>query len=323
VPGSELKADLWVCEYITPWDVYHHGITKLLAAAETDYQHMQVVETGAYGKALVLDGKWQCCTGDEFLYHEPIIHPACVMHGGPRRVLVLGGGDGCAMREALRWKSVEQVTLVDIDGQVVDACKQHLPEMHQGAFDDPRTEVVIGDALKFLEDTGPDWDVVVYDLSDPIEEGPSFELFTRETFALAKSALGDRGILVLQAGPQSPSEMHIHVRLINTLQTEFANVISYGSAVPTYATSWGFALASDRDLPTTPDPGEVDTLLDAQIDGGADALKMFDGRTLLGLLQTPKHIRDAIEAETEVYTRGAPPKFFGSGVARAGVASAT
>lgn len=315
MPGSELKADLWVCEYITPWDVYHHGITKLLAATQTDYQHMQVVETGAYGKALVLDGKWQCCTGDEFLYHEPIIHPACVQHGNPKRVLVLGGGDGCAMREALRWKSVEQVTLVDIDGQVVDACKQHLPEMHQGAFDDPRTEVIIGDALKYLEDTGPEWDVVVYDLSDPIEEGPSFELFTRETFALAKSALSKDGILVLQAGPQSPSEMHIHVRLINTLQTVFDNVVSYGSAVPTYATSWGFALASDRELDTTPDIAAVDALLNDQVEGGLDALKMFDGRTLLGLLQTPKHIRDAVDAETEVYTRGAPPRFFGSGVA--------
>ena len=82
---------------------------------------------------------------DEFIYHEALVHPACVLHGDLKNVLVLGGGEGATVREALKWNTVERVVMVDIDGQVIDACKEHLPSIHQGAFDDPRTQLVIGD----------------------------------------------------------------------------------------------------------------------------------------------------------------------------------
>jgi spermidine synthase len=91
--GSELRADFWMNEYITPWDYYAHGITNVLAYRKTAFQEMYIVETGAYGRALVLDGKWQSSTGDEFLYHEPLVHPAFLLHGSPRSVLILGGGE--------------------------------------------------------------------------------------------------------------------------------------------------------------------------------------------------------------------------------------
>ncbi len=312
MPGSRLNADLWITEYITPYDVYHHGVTRVLAYARTEFQEMQIVECGTYGKALVLDGKWQSCTGDEFLYHEPLVHPACVNHGHPERVLVLGGGEGATVREALKWRTVKRVVMVDIDGQVVEACRQHLPEMHQGAFEDPRTELVIGDALDCLDDSAGEWDVIVSDLSDPIEEGPSFKLFTREYFAKCKRALKPGGYLVVQAGPTSPVEMAMHVRLVNTLGAVFGNVASYSSYVPTYAAPWGYALASDNPIDHRPDPARIDALL---ADQTTSQFRMFDGITLLGMLQTPKHIREAIQAETEVYTLVAPPKFFGKGVA--------
>ncbi|PLZ82021.1 spermidine synthase, partial [Fischerella thermalis WC213] len=143
MPGSEVGADFWVNEYITPWDIYAHGVTAVLAYQKTEYQEMYIVETGTYGKALVLDGKWQSCTGDEFLYHEPLVHPAMIFHGAPRKVLILGGGEGATAREVLRWQTVDKVVMIDIDGEVVEACKQHLSEMHQNAFDDPRLHVVI------------------------------------------------------------------------------------------------------------------------------------------------------------------------------------
>ncbi|MEM8808185.1 MAG: spermidine synthase, partial [Cyanobacteria bacterium P01_G01_bin.38] len=92
--GANLEVNFWLNETITPWDVYGHGITRVLVHRQTPFQEMYVVETGAYGKALVLDGKWQSCTGDEFLYHEALVHPAMVLHGAPRRVLVLGGAEG-------------------------------------------------------------------------------------------------------------------------------------------------------------------------------------------------------------------------------------
>ena len=311
MPGAEVKTDLWVSEYITPWDIYQHGITRVLTARRTRFQEMLIVETGAYGKALVLDGKWQSCTGDEFHYHEPLVQPAMILHGAPRRVLVLGGGEGATVREILRWKTVERVVMVDIDGEVVEACREHLPEMHQGAFDDPRTEVVVGDALEYLDRSEERWDLVISDLSDPIEEGPSFKLFTREYFEKIRRVVAEGGFFVVQAGPVSPAECSLHVRLVNTVASVFTHARSYASHVPTYASPWGFCIASDRPIDHRPDPDATDALLAEKTTGG---LRFMDGESLLGLLQTPAHIRRAIAAETRVYTLDEPPAFFGTGL---------
>lgn len=308
--GSEVGSEFWIHEYITPWDYYAHGITRIYAYKRTAFQEMHIVETGAYGRALVLDGKWQSCVGDEFLYHEPLVHPAMLLHAAPRSVLILGGGEGATAREVLRWKTVDQVTMVDIDGEVVEACKEHLAEMHQNAFDDPRLTVVIDDALNVLDCTKQQWDVVISDLSDPIEEGPSFKLFTKEYFEKAKNVLAPGGAFVLQAGPVAPAELHMHARLVRTMKAVFAQVESYTTFVPTYASPWGFALGSADVINTRPDPERIDEQLAEKTTGG---LRMFDGITLLGMFQLPAHLRRAISEETHVYTLNEPPKFFGKG----------
>ncbi len=312
MPGAHLRADLWINETITPWDVYQHGVTRILASKKTAYQEMTILETGAYGKALVLDGKWQSCTGDEFLYHEPLVHPAMLAHGDPRSVLILGGGEGATAREALRWHGVERVVMVDIDEEVVDACRLHLPEMHQGAFEDPRLELVIDDAVKLLERADDRFDVIISDLSDPIEEGPSYPLFTKEHFEKAAGVLSDNGVFVVQAGPLSPVEIKLHARLHNTVKTVFPYLHSYGSHVPTYAAPWGFVMAMGRPIDTHPDPASVDQLLAEKTGGG---LRMLDGHALVGLFHLPLNVRRAIEEETLVYTLESPPKFFGQGIA--------
>lgn len=308
--SGETRADLWLHECITPWDSYSHGITRVLVHRKTTFQEMFIVETGAYGRALVLDGKWQSCTGDEFLYHEPLVQAGMLHHGSPRRVLILGGGEGATAREVLRWKTVEQVVMVDIDGEVVEACREHLGEMHQGAFDDPRLEVVIDDALGVLDRGRERWDVIISDLSDPIEKGPSFKLFTKEYFEKGRGALAPDGVFVLQAGPVAPAELAMHARLVHTLSTVFRHVASYTTFVPTYASPWGFALGSAKPINTRPDPELVDKQIAEHTTG---RMRMLDGSTLLGLYQLPMHIRRAIAQETRVYTLKEPPTFFGEG----------
>lgn len=311
--GSEVKADLWVNEYITPWDIYSHGITEILAHKKTPYQEMYIVESGAYGKALVLDGKWQSCTGDEFIYHEALVQPAMITHQNPKRVLILGGGEGATTREILRWKTVEKVMMIDIDGEVVDACREYLPEMHQNTFDDPRLELVIADALEVLDTTSQQWDVIISDLSDPIEEGPSFPLFTKEYFEKLQRVLASGGVVVVQSGPVAPPKVSYHARLINTLKAVFPHVNSLSAPTPSYGSPWGFSLCSNDQIDTRPDPVVIDQLLAEKTTGG---LRLIDGITLLGMLQTPLYIRQAIEENTEVYTLKEPPKFFGKGVAQ-------
>jgi spermidine synthase len=306
-----VASNVWVNEYITPWDTYGHGITEILAHKKTAFQEMYVVRSGAYGKALVLDGLWQSCEGDEFLYHEPLVHPACVMHGGPQRVLILGGGEGATPREVLKWNTVQQCVMVDIDGEVVAACREHLPEMHQGAFEDPRCELIIGDAIDFLDTTAAgSWDLIISDLSDPIEEGPSFKLFTREYFDTCRRALAPGGKLVVQAGQVAPPLMSAHVRLVKTLEHVFADVASYCSPMASYGSPWGFALASATPLDRGIKAVEVDALLASATDG---RFRTFDGTSLVGLLHPPKYLRDAIAAETRIFTLAEPPKFFGKG----------
>ncbi len=306
--GSELQADFWMSEYITPWDIYAHGITRVLAYQKTAFQEMYVVESGAYGKALVLDGKWQSSTADEFLYHEPLVQPAMICHGSPRSVLILGGGEGATAREVLRWRTVERVLMVDIDGEVVAACRQHLPEMHRGAFDDPRLEVAIADALDLLDTREDRWDIVISDLSDPIESGPSYQLFTQEYFQKIQRVLAPGGYFVIQAGQVMPPNLALHARLLKTVGTVFPHVVSYASHTPSYGSPWGFGLAAAEPIVTRPDPEAVDRLLASETTGG---LRAIDGLALLGMLQTPKYIRDAIAAETQIYTQAAPPTFFG------------
>ena len=148
--GANLNTNLYFAEKITPWDFYKHGFDQVLIHQKTKYQEMFIVE-GIYGKALILDGKWQSCTADEFLYHESLVHPPMILHNSPRKVLVLGGSEGETIREVLRWKTVEQVVMVDIDGEVVEACKKYLPEMHQNSFQDPLVELIINDAYNFFK----------------------------------------------------------------------------------------------------------------------------------------------------------------------------
>jgi spermidine synthase len=309
--GVELRTDFWLSEYLTPWDVYAHGIIRMLSYCKTPYQEMYVAETGSYGKALILDGKWQSCTGDEFLYHEALVHPAMIAHPSPTRVLVLGGAEGATIREVLRWKSVEQVVMVDIDKEVVEACRSHLPEMHQGAFDDPRVKLVIDDALHFLDETTDRWDVIISDLTDPIESGPAFQLFTQEHYQQIDRVLADNGVFALQAGPISLPEVYLHARVVNTLKSVFKHVHSCLCPAMSYGVPIAFALASQKDLNLRPNPQHIDQRLAQDCMGG---FRLMDGTSLLGLLQVPLYIRQAIEVETEVYTIQSPPQPYGRGV---------
>lgn len=302
------ESAFWLTEYNTPHDAYCHGIVEVLHQQTTDYQQMMIVDGGTYGKALILDGKWQSSTVDEFLYHEPLVHPACVLQGGPRKVLILGGGEGATLREVLKWHTVKEAVMVDLDAEVVKACRRLLPEMHQGAFDDSRAEVVFDDAFEFPARDGRRWDVIVSDLTDPLEDGPSYKLFTRDYFEICKKTLAPGGCFVLQAGVAGPAELGIHVRLARTVATVFRHMFHFVSHVPTWASPMGFVLGTDLEEPISdPDPAAVDRLLAEKTTG---RFKMFDGRTMLHLMNPPKYLRQAIEDETRIYTLDDPPRDF-------------
>src|SRR5512146_423373 len=178
---SQPKNSKWFFDYLTPEEGHIHGIKTTLYSKKTAFQQMEIMDTGSYGRCLVLDQKMQSSEVDEFIYHEILVHPAMLMHPNPKRVFIVGGGEGATLREVLRHKSVEYCMMVDIDQEVVEKSKELLPEWHQGAFDDPRTDLRFMDARKYLEETTDSYDAIIIDISEPVEEGPAYLLFPSTT----------------------------------------------------------------------------------------------------------------------------------------------
>ncbi|MFQ5705241.1 MAG: methyltransferase domain-containing protein [Gemmatimonadales bacterium] len=303
--GPERRALFSVFDDTGTSDGYHYTVSEVLTWRRTRYQDLAIVDTPFFGRALILDGNWQSCTADEFLYHEPLVHPAMLLHGAAHRVAVLGGGEGATIREILRWNAVERVVMVDLDGDVVDACRQYLPEMHCGSFDDPKVELVVGDALDWLDACDEQFDVVISDLSEPLEHGPSYRLFTEEYFRQVRGILDRSGFFALQAGSVAPSEIQLFARVAHTVGSAFDHAKPYASAIPSFGSPWGFVVAADRPLDPLPHPGEVDHLLQHSTSGG---LRMLDGEAFVGLFLCSAHIREAVARETTVYTLEHPPK---------------
>ena len=190
--------DTWLTETLYPGYGQSFEISNTLYREKTAHQDLAIYETPALGRVLVLDDVVQTTEVDEFYYHEMMAHLPILAHGDARRVLIIGGGDGGALREVLKHSNVEQATMVEIDASVVDLCREHLPGISAGAFDDPRTRLIIADGTKFVAECGENFDIVIIDSTDPI--GPSVALFEQSFYRDCHDILGSHGILIRQAG---------------------------------------------------------------------------------------------------------------------------
>jgi spermidine synthase len=289
----------WFFETTTPVEGHMHAILRTLVSARTKYQQMEILELADYGKCLVLDGRIQSSQADEFVYHEALVHPGLLVHPGPERALVIGGGEGATLREILRHPRIRRALMVDIDAEVVEHCRRHLPEMHQGAFEDPRTEVRHEDARTFLEETRERFDLVVVDLTEPLEEGPACLLFTREFYSLVRDRLTPDGVVTLQAGMTKVGELDFFTVMVRTLREVFPVVAPYQTFVSCFGTPWGFLLASRGPDPQSFTPEAVDGLILTRVRGD---LRYWDGQTHVHAFALPKHIRQALAQQARVNT---------------------
>ncbi|MEZ4454035.1 MAG: methyltransferase domain-containing protein [Nannocystaceae bacterium] len=236
-------------------------ISRVIAQASTPYQEVLIAETPAYGRALFLDGLIQSAECDEALYHEILVHPALVAHGRPRRVLIGGTGEGATLREVLRHRSVESVLTVDLDRESVDLCRQHLPRWHDGAFDDPRVECRIEDFAATIAGAADGaYDVIVSDVTDPVDAGPSVHLWTRPWYREIARVLADDGVFVLQAGEFDPVDLSMARAVRTTLEAVFPHVRFLHTFVPSFHALWGIAIASKRPLDL--DPPDLEARID-------------------------------------------------------------
>lgn len=267
-------------------------IFKVYGWEKTGYQEAAVLELAKIGKCLVIDGRVQSSLNDEFVYHEALVHPAMMSHGFPRSVLILGGGEGATLREALRYRTVEKVVMVDLDQRVIELSKMFLEEWHQGSFSDPRVQLVFMDGRKFVEESvarGEQFDVVIADLVDPSEGGPAQRLYTVEFYEHVKKLIGDTGVFVTQA--TSPSTYpEIFSRLYWTLKRVFRKVFPYYTFVQSFNGLWGFHLASETIDISKLTPTDIDEKI-REILYSPASLRFYDGMAHQGMFSLPKHLK--------------------------------
>ncbi|MGB0670353.1 MAG: polyamine aminopropyltransferase [Rhodospirillales bacterium] len=206
-------------------------VTNVVYQDKTEFQDMVVFDTPLFGRVLALDGVIQTTTLDEPAYHEMMIHVPMFAHGNVKKVLVVGGGDGGMLREALRHPSLERAVLVELDRTVVNISSEHLPSLSGGAFEDPKVDIIITDGLHYMAEEGETFDLIVIDSTDPI--GPGEVLFTQSFYANCKKHLNPGGILCTQCGvPRfQPDEV---TTSYGRLKPSFKDVGFFATVVPTY-----------------------------------------------------------------------------------------
>lgn len=292
----------WHIEWQTPSEFHGHAINRIYVEAITQYQRILVVNFDRFGKGLIIDGKIQSTVADEFIYHETLVHPLLLSLDKPKKVLVLGGGEGATIREVLKHKDVESVTMVDIDKAVIDFAREYLKEWHQGSFDNPKVKLIIGDGYEFVNSTQEKFDAVILDLTDPQKGSSSARLYTLEFYKKLKSILTPNGGIVTQA--TSPSfSLEVYSTIYNTIRQVFKYVSSGITYVPSFDGLWGFVYASDAIQIGNLSPEEVDRRIKERING---ELRFYDGLTNLSIFTVPKYIRDVLVKETRISTEQNP-----------------
>lgn len=209
----------------------YFAIDRVLYQEKTAHQDLIIFENAALGRVMALDGVVQTTERDEFIYHEMLTHVPLLAHGNAKRVLIVGGGDGGMLREVCRHQNVEQITMVEIDANVVSFCRQYLPNHSAGAYDDPRFNLVIADGVDFVTQTDQTFDVIISDCTDPI--GPGESLFTSAFYEGCARCLNQGGIFVAQNGVcflQQDEAVNSH----RALSLTFKDVSFYQAAIPTY-----------------------------------------------------------------------------------------
>jgi len=283
-----MHSNLWVEEKHENFSL-KFKVNKVLFSGRSEFQSVDVVETEQLGNMLLNDGLIMCSEKDEFIYHDMIAHVPLFVHPDPKKVLVIGGGDGGTAREVLRHSGVEKCVMVEIDKMVVDASIAHLP-ITACAFENPKLELHIDDGLKFVKNTKEKFDVILVDSTDPI--GPAQPLFGKEFYQDIYNCLSDDGIVVSQG--ESPFyEAPMQKKLMGIIHDIFPKSMIYNFSNLTYPGGlWSFTFGSKKYHPIQDfNPERVESFAgefkyyNEHIHSGAFFLPSFMKKELEGLIK--------------------------------------
>lgn len=281
--------------YFDPWTrhtLLTYTVKQIYETIETPFQTIDVFEAEDWGTVLALGGVTNVTDRDESGYHEMLAHPALLAHPNPKRVLIIGGGDGGTLREVLRHPEVEKCVMVDIDGEVIRCGRKYFPRVSE-ALDDPRAEVIVGDGLAYVEEhaaAGSHFDVILVDSTDPVDA--AVELFTEKFYRHCATLLGEHGILV----PQSDSPTFYLDRVAHvfrTLSSIFAKTSLYMGQVTGYPSGvWAYTAASHgTDVRAVFDPQSV------RVRRLEPALRYANGPFIAGTFALPTYVQRALAGQ--------------------------
>ncbi|MCB1984125.1 MAG: polyamine aminopropyltransferase [Burkholderiales bacterium] len=254
----------------------------------TKYQKLSIYDTPQYGKIFRLDEYNMTSEREEFVYHENLIHPALTVHDAPRNVLIIGGGDGGSSEEALKHPSVERVTMVEIDEDVINIAKKYFQVVHNGVFDNPRLHVIIEDGMKFVRETQDKFDLIALDLNDPV--GPAAALYSTEFFQQCRQALSPEGLLTLHIGSPTAHPERV-AELTKRLKGVFRIVRPYTMYIPLYGAQWALAVCADQLDPKAFASDEIERRIEAR---NLQHLQFYNGDTHQGVFALPNFVRDLV-----------------------------
>ena len=274
----------------------------VLISGQTRFQGFEIFQNPLFGRVLILDGRLQSTEKDEFIYHEALVHPALLAHPDPQRVLVIGGGEGASLREVLRHPCVVRAVMVDLDEELVAVCQEWLPTFHGGAFSDSRAELVVAEGRSWLANQ-PDgsFEVIILDLTEPLEEGPARLLFTKEMYELVQKKLAPGGLAALQSGSAGPLG-RLMPDLDCTLREVFPHVMAYTAFIPSFMDLYGFHVAGGEDL-VWPSAAMVAARLHHR---EVTVLRWLGPDMAAALPRLPLDIKERLTQEGRVLTDAAP-----------------
>lgn len=235
--------ELWYTEHHTEHVNFSLKVKAELFNKQSDFQHVAIVDTFEYGRALILDGCLMVTEKDEFIYHDMIVHVPMATNLSVKNVLVIGAGDGGTVRELARYPGIERIDMVEIDPMVVSACKEYLPQT-ACKLEDSRVHIYYEDGLKFIRRKENQYDLILVDSTDPF--GPGEGLFTREFYGNCYKALTEKGILVNQhESTYYDSYVEAMKRAHQRIKETFPIAKVYQAHIPTYPSGhWLFGYAS-------------------------------------------------------------------------------
>jgi len=292
----------YVMEWMSRSLAILYGIDEIIYSGKTKYQLVDIVKTRDYGLALILDGLLQSAEIDEYVYHESLVHPVMISHPNPKKVLIVGGGEGATAREVERYDMVEEIEMVDLDGELIELVKKYLPWSREG-FNDPRLKLTIMEGREYLSKQ-PDgkYDIIIMDATDPTEFSPAIKLYTREFYQLAFKKLKDDGILVTQSS--SPAHtLKLTLSILKTMASIFPKSCLYSVYIKSFASIWSFSVGSKGPQPSSLTPEEVDRRLRER---NVTGLRFYSGEIHRALFSLTEALLRNWKTEPQILTDEKP-----------------